>query len=269
MRHIGCHKMSRRDFSPDLELNVIQSRPPVRFDVRLNGRCNLQCVMCGVWKQPNGLYNESDFWTIGPTDIFPHLKEIDVLGGEPFVQSDTFRLIDEISSVNSTCSWAFVTNGNYKFNNTIRTRLDRVAIRWFQLSLDSLNPEVYAQIRLKGELARALSTLEELRKYRIERKLTGNDFRIIVSMCVQKLNWTEIPAFLDFCISREIEPILQFAYYPPHLSLLDLSIFERKKIEESLRQLLVQYGPRFIRPIFTPLRESLKTMPENISENHV
>jgi cyclic pyranopterin phosphate synthase len=48
---------------------VMQSAPK-RLDVRLNGKCNLQCVMCDVWSQPNGVYNQSDFWQYGRKEIF-------------------------------------------------------------------------------------------------------------------------------------------------------------------------------------------------------
>ncbi len=85
-----------------------------------------------------------------------------MLGGEPFVQRDAFRLIDAVSSVNPACSWAFVTNGSYKFEGPVRSRLDKLKLRWIQLSLDSVDPKTYAAIRVGGKLSSALATLDGL-----------------------------------------------------------------------------------------------------------
>ena len=37
--------------------------------------------------------------------------------GEPFIQRDFYRLIDEVSGVNSTCRWVITTNGHYRLTN--------------------------------------------------------------------------------------------------------------------------------------------------------
>ena len=225
--------------------------------MRLNGRCNLQCVMCEVWKQPNGLYDQSDFWKKGPTEIFPFLKEMDVLGGEPFVQADTYRLIDEIAAVNPLCSWAFVTNGSYKFTDTIRSRLDKIPIRWMQVSVDSLDPKTYSEVRVKGDLTRTLSTIEQLLRYRRKREFEGRGFRILASICVQKLNWKEVHRFLDYFLERRIEPILQFLYDPFELSLLSLSAAEKEEVCAFFMSNADERFHEFLNPIVMPIEESL------------
>jgi len=258
MEHIRCHLWSRRNFSEKLSLTEVQPAGPRRLDLRLNGRCNLKCVMCDVWKQPNGLYDQSDFWTKGPTEIFPHLLEIDMLGGEPFVQPDTFRLMDEVSAVNANCRWAFVTNGSYKFDGAIRRRLDKLALRWIQVSLDSVDPKTYAAIRLEGELDSALATLAALEKYRAERGAEGRGFNLLVTMCVQKLNWKEIGDFLAFAAQRKLSCELQFAYQPSSVSLLTLSTPQRRKIVSYLESLIPRFGERAVHPILSAVRDSLK-----------
>jgi MoaA/NifB/PqqE/SkfB family radical SAM enzyme len=76
MRHKRCHRATH-GYSQEAILAETQAKGPSRLDVRLNGRCNLQCIMCDIWRQPNGVYDESEFWALGPTEIFPFLKEID------------------------------------------------------------------------------------------------------------------------------------------------------------------------------------------------
>jgi cyclic pyranopterin phosphate synthase len=257
MRHIGCHRASRRYSYDGLELTQVQAKGPRRLDVRLNGRCNLQCVMCDVWQQPNGLYDESDFWKIGPTQIFPFLLEMDVLGGEPFVQSDTYKLIDMISAVNQKCSWAFVTNGHYKFTDAIRSRLDKITIRWMQVSLDSVNAATYSRVRVNGELARVLATIDELVEYRAQRAAKRRPFHLTISMCVQQLNWREIGAFFAFADRNEIQPILQFAYKPSEASLLAMPKGDLERVARSLEDLEAEHGHHRVGAILLPVREAL------------
>ena len=260
MKHIGCHKRSgiNRNFVQSLELSAIQSHAPSRLDVRLNGRCNLQCLMCEVWKQPNGLYNQADFWKLGSTEIFPFLKEIDVLGGEPFVQADTYRLIDQVSAVNSDCIWCFVTNGNYHFNETIRSRLNKIKIKWIQVSVDSINPNTYSKIRIGGDLKRTLATIEALVCYQKQRNSENREFRVVASMCVQKLNWQEIPEFLNYCEKTKIMPILQFAYAPTEISLLSENLSLLKEIYLFLKLSCKKCDLATIEPIYLPIKEMLQ-----------
>ncbi|HEX4925494.1 MAG TPA: radical SAM protein [Bdellovibrionales bacterium] len=259
MSHIGCHRFSRRPYRAELSLTEVQERPPARLDLRLNGQCNLECVMCDVWKQPNGLYDRTRFWADGPTELFPHLKELSVLGGEPFIQKDTYRLIDEVSACNPACTWAFVTNGSYTFNRAIRERLDKISIRWIQLSLDSLNAETYSRIRKGGTFAKTLETLEALHGYQRERQQAGRAFRLYISMCVQKLNWREMPGLAKFALERELPLIFQFAYRPAAESLLGLSETERREIMWFIRDEVHPIcGPEAAKPVWAPLRDSLR-----------
>ena len=252
----GLIRWSRRDYEDQIEFGEVMAGAPQRLDVRLNGRCNLECVMCDVWRQPNGLYDGSDFWTWGPEHLFPHLREIDVLGGEPFMQSDTYRLLDEIWAVNRQCTWAFVTNAHYRLGPAIRDRLDRIAIRWFQVSLDSIRPETYARVRLKGDLRRTLATFEEYRAFRAARVAAGRGFPLVASMCVQRGNWREVGEFLDFVLPRDVRPSLQFAYSPASESLLGLPEAERRDALAYLESLLPTHGEELLNQIVLPLRES-------------
>ncbi len=257
MRQIRCHTFNRGAYTKSPDLSEIQMLGPRRLDVRLNGRCNIQCIMCDVWKQPNGLYDQSDFWQIGPKEIFPYLMEVDVLGGEPFIQADTYRLIDQVSAVNNSCSWAFVTNGNYNMQPILK-RLEPLDIRWFMLSLDSVVPATYEKIRKGGNLARTLQTIDAIAEFNESRKVEGRAFDFSISMCVQKENWRELESFFDYCRFVKVRPWLQFAYGPSSVSLLDLPATERRAIADYIMTLVPVYGMELVAAIVTPLEDSLK-----------
>lgn len=229
MKNFECHKM----FSHLIEhadLSLVQSKMPQRLDLRLNGKCNLECVMCDVWKQPNGLYEDSDLWTLGPDKIFPHLLEVDMLGGEPFIQKDTFRFIDAVSAVNPNCSWGFITNSSYVFNDKLRSTLDKIRIRHIHLSLDGVTKEVYEAVRKGGSFEKTFATVREFIRYRNERHEAGRGFVLFSSLCVQRDNWHEMGAFLDFCKLNGLRPVLQSVIGRSHLSLENLPAEDLKSI---------------------------------------
>jgi len=196
----------------------IQTSAPKRLDVRLNGRCNLQCIMCQVWNGPNGIYDSVGFWEKGPTEIFPQLVEMCVLGGEPFIQNDTFRLIQEVSTVNTDCLWEFTTNANWKLSDKIKNSLNLINIHYIAVSIDSLDPVVYPTIRISGNLDLALRTIDDLVDYRKERFLSGQGyFNLCMRMVVRTDNYREIPEFIQYANQRKIHPAFNFQRYPPNL----------------------------------------------------
>ena len=50
---------------PYIEFDEVQNGPVLRLSPDFNGRCNLKCPMCIVWKKPNGKYDLiPNFWEI-------------------------------------------------------------------------------------------------------------------------------------------------------------------------------------------------------------
>jgi molybdenum cofactor biosynthesis enzyme MoaA len=236
VRHYQCHTCPEyNSLLPAAELSVWQEKKPSRIAFNLNGKCNLECQMCHVWQKPNGLYDKNGFWDWIP-EFVPHLKEVELLSGEPFIQRDTYKLIDLISKKNPECRWIITTNANWKLTPEIKKKLDKIQIRNLIISLDSLVPETYAKIRKKGDLSRALATLRDLQSYeqdRLSRGLSG--LQLKVNFLVQKLNWRELGSFYDFKISQGVEIFRSFLYEPSEHSLLSLSETERSAIVDYYR----------------------------------
>lgn len=215
IRQTECNKCFS-DFEGFVYRSDVQSLPPRRLDVRLNGRCNLECVMCNVWKEPNGAYDRLGFWTDGPEKIFPHLLEVCVLGGEPFVQKDTFRLIREVARVNKSCNWSFTTNCNWRLTPGLKSTLDLIRIRSISASIDSLKPHVYASIRKHGNLLMALQTVDDLVEYRKDRINRGlSDMDVCMRMVIRSDNFEEVPEFIDYARERDVYPDFSFQRDPP------------------------------------------------------
>lgn len=264
MKNFECHKMFKHLNALVDNVSTVQSSLPKRLDIRLNGKCNLECVMCDVWKQPNGLYDKSDFWEIGPEKIFPFLIEVDLLGGEPFIQKDTFRFIEEVSKVNSKCTWAFVTNASYVFSDYLENILNKILIRSIHISLDGMTKDTYEKIRIKGNFEKTFNTVRRYLEYRKERFALGKGFVLFSSMCVQRDNYHEIGLFLDFCKENEIQPVLQSVIGRDHLSLSKLKRSQLVAIQDSLKPYLETENRFSVLPVYEDVAKFLKQYEEII-----
>ena len=245
----GCHQWYH-NFRDMIELKVFQEIPVRKLDIRLNGRCNLQCIMCDVWKDKGNHYGEKEFWSYAPLEVFPHLYEIDLLGGEPFIQKDTYRLIDEMSVVNPGCRWNITTNGNWKFNRTIESYLNKVNIVSITLSLDSIFPDTFARIRRKGDFRKVIATLDALNDYCKRREIF---FKI--DCVVQMENYNEVFNYTEFTRYRKLAHAFIFLTSPEKLSAVNMLENEKipylKKLREEFErtkniELLQIYNPIFL-----------------------
>lgn len=280
VRHRHCqHCPENNKLLEFIELSEIQTRPILKLTANFNGKCNLQCQMCDVWQLPNGLYDQINFWGPAKEEIFPYLKEVDMLSGEPFIQSDTYRLIKEISEVNADCQWMFTTNVHWKLTDKIKNDLNKIRIKNIIFSVDSFDVQTYTKIRYPGKLPFVLNNIENFLVYNNERKTQGlNEIRFMLNFLVQKDNWREIKQAIEFCESRGIVPVITFLYDPLKFSLLDESEDKRfeilKLILNDLSSSQVLRSMRVIMPLLDGLTklnrvEALMLISEKINSTHL
>jgi cyclic pyranopterin phosphate synthase len=213
---------------PEISLDGIQNNNPLKFTANFNGQCNLRCIMCNVWSMQNGYYDQINFWEKAETDFFPFIKEVELLSGEPFIQKDTYRLIDKIAAVNPDCIWSFTTNAHWKFNDKIRSYLDKIKIQNIIVSIDSLNPTRYAEIRKGGDLNFALETLESIIEYRNNSQ--NHDMEITFHFVAMIQNWKEIYEVYNFAKSKKLKLIINNLIIPKEFSLDSLNDVEKLAI---------------------------------------
>src|SRR5690606_32238580 len=215
----------------DIELNEIQTTPIRKLTANFNGKCNLQCQMCDIWQKPNGLYDEINFWEPAKKNIFPFLKEIDMLSGEPFIQPDTYRLIDEVTKVNTSCQWTITTNAHWKLSDKIKADLDKIYIKNIIFSVDSLDKDTYYKIRYPGKLDFVLENIDKFIEYNNSRPIRGqNTISLVLNFLVQKDNWKEVSNVIDYCEKKGIIPFITFLYVPNEFSVLDFATEKRLEI---------------------------------------
>lgn len=253
-----CHlEYGFNTLASDAELSVVQQQKILRLTANLNGQCNLRCPFCTVWQSPNGNYTDDNFWNPARVSLFPFLKEIDMLGGEPFIQADTYRLIQEVSSVNSDCRWFFTTNLAWSLSEKVAKKLDGIHIQILTASIDSLTPATYERLRPPAKLNKVLDNLEKLIKYN---KTRSRPFQIAINSLVMKETWRELPEFLRFTekFNLAFNPIL--LKIPHKDSLLNLTRLEKKEILDFYLNEIPGDKFKFISPILIPIIETLEAI---------
>ncbi len=244
---------------PYAEIANIKDPKIIRLTANLNGFCNLECKMCDVWQMPNGYYTDENFWIPAREIFFPYLKEIDLLSGEPFLQKDTFRLIDEVSSLNPTCYWTFTTNAHWRLSSSIKNSLDKINIKNIIVSIDSFQENTYSEIRKKGNLKIVLLNIAELLEYEKERiNKNKTDLKIHINFLFQIDNRYELKDLFKFCKEHpSIVPFATFLYEPIKNSTLGLDEEERIRIInfyiENLTKDELMLSMRIIRPLIKSL----------------
>ncbi len=250
-----CNRWSEKLF-PLVKPAVKQDLSSIKvIYAQLNGKCNLECVMCDVWTFPNGLFTEEKFWSLAESKIFPSLKEIYISGGEPFIQKDTYRLVEKIYSVNKSCIFRFHTNGHWRFSDKIKAVIQKLNIGHISISIDSLDEKTYASIRLKGNLRQVLATLEDIFRFRNE---NARKFTIQIETAVQKDNYAEVESFVQFARAKQAKLIFSMVYMPEQVSLLNFTTPEKVRILNLFLKTFEKTREKTILDLIVPIANSLK-----------
>ena len=253
-----CHlEYGFNTLAESAELSVIQNQKILRLTANLNGQCNLRCPFCTVWQSPNGNYTEENFWNPARTSLFPFLREIDMLGGEPFIQADTYRLIQEVQQVNPDCHWFFTTNLAWSLSPKISQLLDGIHIQILTVSIDSLTPAIYEQLRPPAKLNKIMNNLEKLIEYNQKR---SRPFQIAINSLVMKETWQELPDFLRFTkkFNLAFNPIL--LKVPQDNSLMSFDDKQKRKVLDFYLKEITQKDFPLVLPILIPLVENLSAI---------
>lgn len=211
------------------EFNVFVSGPPIRLDFMVDSFCNLKCVMCTNVLEPNGGYDHEEFWEHCQQKIFPFVKEIEIIGGEPLILDNTFKLIDLVAKVNPECLWRVTTNAHYQFNERFKNAADKMNFESFAVSVDSLKPDIFEKIRKGGRLELVLKTLDDWNEYSKSRP-QDMPMKVVVNFVVQQENAFELPSFIDFCLKKDLVPYPILLRDPEPFSIFEWPLEKQQQI---------------------------------------
>lgn len=136
--------------------------------ISLIDRCNLRCVYCmpedGVDMVPHEeilTYEE----ILRLVKVFSGLgfRKIKLTGGEPLVRKEVVKLVREIKAIPGIEKVTLTTNGTLLAE--IMDELAEAGIDGINLSMDTLNPEIYKKIVRRDLFAKAMEGFEAALRY--------------------------------------------------------------------------------------------------------
>lgn len=205
---------------------------PQYMTVCLTSRCNAKCKHCssGISKRIKELPFELierillEFDKVG---VF----QIGFSGGEPLLHPKIWQVLERAVEIGFNVGIG--TNG-YIVNSRMAEKLKSVGVHHVQISLDSINSELYDEFRgIKGLWNRAVNAVELLQQENIS---------VNICMTPNRTNWLELEEMIDWCAEKNISCFNMSQFVPTgngttELDLLSLEwkqvlkIWERKRRE--------------------------------------
>ncbi len=217
----------------------VESGFPSMLDFKIDNTCNLSCVMCfsvsTCQKQSQTFDKDIAFKPyddnfINELELFiPHLKNVRFSGGEPFLSEYYLKLWQKIHSFNPQCVITVQTNGNV-MNNSIKELLDK-GVYSINVSLDSLDAEIYQKIRVNGSLEKVLENISFFREYCRQKKT-----KFGITICPMNLNAGELHRLIEFCNSNNAYAWFSIVWYPIKLAIWNLDAETLSELYDNLIQ---------------------------------
>ncbi|MDR7417153.1 MAG: GTP 3',8-cyclase MoaA [Armatimonadota bacterium] len=212
-------------------------RPIRDLRISLTDRCNLRCVYCmpeeGISFLPReGLMRVDEILTLTRIAAELGVVKVRLTGGEPTVRPDLVDIVRGIAQIPGIRDIAMTTNGVRL--RTLAGPLARAGLRRVNVSLDTLNPEVFARITRGGRLQ---DVLEGLRAAE-EAGLVPIKVNAVV---VRGFNDEEVVDLAALTLNRTWE--VRFIEVMPFGEVADLAVAGVVRSEETMARIEAAFGP--------------------------
>ncbi len=185
---------------------------PLRPDVQkvyleLTTRCNLQCRTCvrNVWEDPLAHMTDETFRRVleGLREL-PELREVLFGGyGEPFAHP---RFLDHLASVKELGVRVTVSTNGTLLDEERARALVEVGLDVLSVSVDSVRPETFADVRRGADLRTVLENVETLNRIKRERERPRP--RLQLEFVALRQNIADLPALSDLARRLEANRVL-------------------------------------------------------------
>jgi MoaA/NifB/PqqE/SkfB family radical SAM enzyme len=212
---------------------------PSLMEIELSNQCNLECIMCngnlssGIRKNRDKLpplpQIFDDTFLEQMKEFIPHLTELRVNGGEPFAQKILLDLLDVVAELKPDLKVNIATNGTV-YNKRVQGILDKCNIH-LNISIDSLIPKRYEEIRVNGSFEILMKNFEIFKTY-----CYNNKRSLSVMVNPMNNNWEEMIDFVYFTDKYNCNLWFNTILYPKHLSIKHLSKNQLLNIHSELKK---------------------------------
>lgn len=209
---------------------------PTLMELELSNQCNLECIMCsgilssGIRKNRDKLpplpqaYDDSFVEQL--KEFVPHLEELRFNGGEPFAQKIVLDICDMVAEINPSLKINMATNGTV-YHTRAKKILSQNNVH-LNISIDSLDPQRYSEIRINGKLEDVLKNLEIYKEY------CGDTKSLSIMVNPMRNNWHEMLDFIPFADKHGANLWYNTILYPEYLAIWNLPSDELKTIYRTM-----------------------------------
>lgn len=164
----------------------------------LTDRCDLRCLYC-MSERPqflskNELLSTEEIVFLATQLVERGIKKIRLTGGEPLVRKDFLEIAQQISMLDLD-EWVITSNGTLM--PIYASKLYQMGLRRVNISLDSLQEDVFAKITRGGELKKTLTGIEAALENGIAVKIN--------CVALAGLNENEIPAIIEWAHKKNMD----------------------------------------------------------------
>lgn len=210
---------------------------PKVMEFEISNKCNLECIMCNGHTSSAIRQNRDKLPPLPmPYDsafvdqlreFIPHLEEAKFYGGEPFLISVYYQIMEIIMELKPDINIFVITNATV-LTDKVKSLLERGNFN-LAVSIDSLQKNKYEYIRKNASFEQVMSNLMYFNNYSISRgKLLS------LSFTTQKDNWRELPEIVTFCNANNMVFFNSFLKEPIELSLIHMHSIKLKEVVDYL-----------------------------------
>jgi GTP 3',8-cyclase len=177
--------------------------------ISVTDRCNLRCVYCMAEEGVEHLDHKDilsyeDILKVVSAGADLGISKIRITGGEPLIRKGVVELVRLIAAVEGINDLAMTTNGTLL--PQYAADLKRAGLHRVNISLDSLQPDLFQNITRCGRLEQTLKGIEAA----LENDLKPVKLNVVL---MKGVNDREVPDFLELIRQKELH--VRFIEYMP------------------------------------------------------
>lgn len=168
--------------------------------ISVTDRCDLRCQYCMSEKMQfvprSQLLTLEELQFIATTFVGLGVNKIRITGGEPLVRRNVMSLFEALGKLDGLNDLTLTTNGTQL--TKYAPRLKNAGVTRINISLDTLNPDLFSSITRVGDINRTLAGVDSA--------IQNNFGRVkINSVILKNRNHHEVVDLLRFAIARDID----------------------------------------------------------------
>lgn len=212
---------------------------PVRLSIAFSDLCNLGCRHCSpdlssVLRTRAGLpshprvYGDAFFAQLA--ELMPHVRDISLLGGEPFLHEEMFRLCELLLARGAPHPNLHVTTNGTVWNARL-ARLAAVLPMQIAVSIDAATAATFERLRVGARFDRVMANVQQIAA---TQRAHGRQLRF--NFCLMRNNWQEYADVLLLAERWRANLWVSFVTSPERMSLFTLGAAAKQRVLAALQQ---------------------------------